>query len=142
MNLYRILAGHISPKDSMMAISHYVVANDDTEVYEMIREMYYLPKDDDEYIENKTDDVDEIAEIREDLRNEDGYHYGPARIIREKGNTEDDSEYEDAYYGGQVVKWEVVKEDITDEEIDLLTQLGIFEEEEIVKNRLLGISYC
>jgi len=149
MNLYRILAGHISPKDSMMAISHYVVANDDAEVYEMVKDMFYLPKDLDEYVSEhlETDDEDEEKELREAIAeqyNEMEYasYYTPELIIKKRGNVDDEDQYEDAYYGGSVMKWEIAKEDITQEEIEMLKSLGIFEQDEIIKNRLLGISFC
>ncbi len=147
MNLYRVLTGHIAPKESLMAISHYVLAENDADVYTQIYDMFYLPKNVEEYLDDKlnSDEVEERDELKQEIKEQDlsdEYgHYTPAKIIHMKGNTQDDSQYEDAYYGCTVVRWELVEKSILLCDIEHLERLGIFEDLEKVKSRLASIDH-
>lgn len=80
MNLYRIIIGHASPKDSTAAITHYQLAEDDVEVYDKIKDLFYLSTHEewvDEVKDYYGDDQESIDDMlkNEDIMNADGYFY-------------------------------------------------------------------
>lgn len=125
-NLYRVLIGHLSPKDSQAGIYCYMIAKDDKEVFDRLKkEMYW-------------DDLDEYDED-EASYDMDGDIINTEYIIKNKGDW--NSEVTDLYYGASICKWELVKKNISAEEIKILQNCGIFEDEEVINNRKLGVSY-
>lgn len=124
MNLYSIDFVHYAPKDSEEGVYGYTVANSDEEVYEFIKSepnikgntLYSNYK----YKEDKTYHIynDDYEVIGEETFKE--------RMIRLKGEMNDeDADVSDSYYGVTHLGWTLVKENITEEEIQVLKNVNI-----------------
>lgn len=101
MNLYRIVFEHYSQKDSKTGIVCYIIAKNDKDLYNKIKDHFFY------YYENE-------YETKKEYNN---------RIIRDRGNLED--EVHDLYYGATLYGWELVKENITELQIQVLDELEI-----------------
>lgn len=123
MNLYRVLVVAIAPKDSTTAIIGYRLASGDDE-------MFHFLVDDDQ--------LDRVW-LSDEEEEDNGFH-NEAYLMENKGNYTGDyleSIWPDAYYGGNAYRWEIVKKDLTETEIELINKLGIIEPMKIMKDRLL-----
>ncbi|MFB5758954.1 hypothetical protein [Paenibacillus medicaginis] len=127
MNLYEIKIEHYAPKDSQQGILTYLVANSDEDVYEWLKSdpkldrdrWVYTPYKDNEDDENTYDIYGENYEVI----GEESYK---ERMIRLRGEMNDESvELSDLYYGKTLYGWNLVKEDIKEEEIGSVKRLGI-----------------
>jgi len=101
MNLYKIIFEHYSQKDSKTGIVCYIIAENDKDVYKKIKKHYFYY-------------YDKENESKKEYDN---------RIIRDKGNLED--EVHDLYYGATLYGWELVKENISELQIQILSELNI-----------------
>ena len=115
--LFRVLFNHTAPKDQKVGIEEYVIANSELQVYSYI---------DNEYIYNKwKDNEDKTFDVYDEEWNIIGYEKFKEKIIRIKGEMNDeDYDYSDTYYGITLYGWEFVK-DLTDIEFEALTNIGI-----------------
>lgn len=126
MNLYEIILEHYAPKDSERGIFTYLLTNSDEEVYEWLKtnpnlldgRSIYTP-----YEDNEEDDT--LFEIYNDDFEVVGYEKYKDRMIRLKGELNDEVELTDLYYGMTLVGWRMVKSDIPTEQIELLKDTGI-----------------
>lgn len=127
MNLYKIQVAHYAPKDSHQSIEDYLLAETDEQVYKYIDENLNHGKWTD-----KTKSLDEEEEnefeIYDDKYNVIGTETYKEKIIRLKGDIDDDEEdFSDAYYGITLYGWELVKENIQSDYSELI-ELGIIKQ--------------
>ena len=126
MNLYKIIIKHFSVKDSEESIACLLLAKDDEQVYEWIKTE---PKHIGELsMLNSWKDIEEENEpvnIYDDDYNVVGTETYKEWMIRIKGEVNDeDFENADAYYGNTIYGWELVKENSTNDYVDLI-EVGI-----------------
>lgn len=117
MNLYEIKFTHYSPKDSKEGIVCYLTAKDDEQVYEWMKEG----------IENFTGHEHhtnyEDSESDGDTLDDKPFKES---IIESQGCANNDYvEVSDLYYGATLYRWKLVKEDISQSEIDVLVDAEI-----------------
>jgi hypothetical protein len=112
--LFRIIVLHGAPKDSHTSTETYLVAKDETEVFEWIDKQKNYSK--------WTNDDEGGSAVRED---EDTGEEVPFRdwVMKNKGDLEDQDGWEDSYYGVTKFGWEPVE--ATTEDIAVLIRLGI-----------------
>lgn len=108
MNIYKILITHASPKSNKTAIKEFIIASNDSEVFEYLKISGYTYWDDIEKDDDMYGDVKKIDFIFEN-----------------KGDYELETKWEDLYYGSTMYQWELFKEHVTDAQIDTLIELGI-----------------
>lgn len=134
MNLYKILARCLAPKSSYNFEDGYVLAENESDLYDkLVDKTYwneksfdeildYLPKKNqvkkflnlDEYYEFTKEDEKIILELWKQY------------VISTKGEIGSDwANYEDLFYGDIHYGWELVKENLNEEEIKILTNLKI-----------------
>ncbi|MGG0667824.1 hypothetical protein ABE073_04760 [Lederbergia citrisecunda] len=127
MNLYEIMMEHYAPKDSQKGIYTYLVAECDEAVYEWLKQEKQLK--DERVIYNSykySEEDDDIFELYDDNYEVVGTETFKERMIRLKGNLYDEEEsFDDLYYGKTLLGWKTVKEEITEEEIDVMQRTGI-----------------
>lgn len=128
MNLYEIRLNHFAPKGNQEGIYTYLAAHSDENVYEWIKKSKELK--DGRYLftswEDKEGDEEESADVFDDDGETIGTESFKERMIRVKGDMYDDYvELYDLYYGETLVGWNMVKEKISDSDINLLQELGI-----------------
>lgn len=106
MNLYRILVEHYAPKDCLESIAGYLLAKDESEVYDVIKDansekfgMYlgWVGDEDELYWNEETEE--------EDLTHKEW-------VILNKGEMSDDQFITDLYYGVTLVGWELIEENV------------------------------
>lgn len=127
MNLYEIMLMHFAPRGSEQGIFTYLLARSDEEVYEWLKTNPSLPDGRSLYTpfydsesDNKTF---EIYNAEYEVVGHETYR---ERIIRLKGDLNDeDVELSDLYYGQTLVGWDVVKSNISVEQVELLKDSGI-----------------
>ncbi|MCY8922132.1 hypothetical protein [Bacillus atrophaeus] len=126
MNLYEIMLEHFAPKGSERGIFTYVLAQSDEEVYEWLKtdpslsdgRAVYTP-----YQDNEADG--KTYAIYNQSFDIVGHEKYKDRMIRLKGELNDEVELTDLYYGMTLVGWSMVKADIPTEQIELLKDTGI-----------------
>jgi len=112
MNLYKILFKHYSQKDSEEGIKKFILAKNDTEVFDHIEEKHNY---------GTWGDQEEDFEPEED-----GPQTYKEKLIKLKGQMYDeDYELHDLYYGATLYGWELVQENISGVNISILKQIGI-----------------
>lgn len=111
MNLYKERFVHYSPKDFKCGIHKYFIAENDKECYHKV-----YGKDADSIFGEGSFFFD--GESIESKRQE---------IIEVKGEMNLDYEVQDAYYGVTVKGWELVKEDLSEDDIVYLKRMNIIE---------------
>lgn len=112
MNLYEIMFTHYAPKDSKTGILHYLVANSDEEVYKWLKN-----GNGDVYVSYEYSEED--GEMLDDNPFKES-------IIESRGCMFNDyMEVTDLYYGATQVGWILKKENISQEEIEILKGVGI-----------------
>lgn len=116
MNLYEIRFVHYAPKDSKEGTVCYLVAKDDENVYEWLKviegftsyEHYTIYKDSEE----EGDKLDGVP-FRES-------------IIESRGCANNENiELHDLYYGATTYYWKAAKENISEDEIKMIKDMGI-----------------
>ncbi|MGZ9868171.1 hypothetical protein ACU3L3_07090 [Priestia endophytica] len=127
MNLYEIMLEHYSPKDSEKGIFTYLVAQSDEEVYEWLKANPKLK--DGRWLLTTFEDYErdeKTYEIYDDDYEVIGEESFKEKMIRLKGTINDeDQSFDDLYYGLTLYGWELVKEDITEEQLKVLEETNI-----------------
>lgn len=134
MNLYKILARCLAPKSSYNFEDGYVLAENESDLYDkLVDKTYWNEKSFDEildYLPKKNqvkkflnlDEYYEFTEEDEKIILELWKQY----VISTKGEIGSDwANYEDLFYGDIHYGWELVKENLNEEEIKILTNLKI-----------------
>lgn len=126
MNLYKINFTHYAPKDSKEGIITYLVAIDNEQVYEYIKSE---PRINDNGLYNSWKDCEDdnkVYDIYDNNYNVIGTESFKERMIRLGGEMYDeDADVSDSYYGVTHLGWELVKEDISIEEMGIIKNAGI-----------------
>lgn len=127
-NLYKITFSHHGPKNSEKGIKTYLLANTDDEVYEWFKtakdpdfpnSQWMFPYWDDEETEQ------EVFDVYDDKYNAIGTETYKEKIIRLKGNINDDEvDFTDSYYGITLYGWEFISE-VDEAQSEILLKLGI-----------------
>lgn len=123
MNLYKITFTHTAPKDQAKGIKGYLLAENEEQVYNYIDKKYNYEswKDSDE------DEDREPIELYDEDYNVIGTETFKEKMLRIKGEMNDeDYDYSDAYYGIELLGWELVKEN-TEVDYTEMIDLGIIE---------------
>ncbi|MDY8021116.1 hypothetical protein [Paenibacillus polymyxa] len=127
MKVYKIMFEHFSQKDSQKGILTYLAADSDSEVYEWLKSepssenwgnIYnnYNHKEEDNEVFDIYDNDFSIVD-QESFRD---------RMIRLHGDMFDENvELSDLYYGATLYGWEVVKENISFNDIKIMRDLGV-----------------
>lgn len=122
MNLYRVLFEHHSPKDAEIGIKTYLLASNNEGVYNFITNDNRVNSGWEYYQEETYTLFDEECNVI-------GTETFKEKVIKAKGDMFDEELSEnvlqDLYYGATVFGWELVKENITNEESELLIKTGI-----------------
>lgn len=127
MNLYTIDFIHYSPKDSEEGMYGYIISENDESVYEWIKTQPKITEDKTLYnsYSDYEDDKKEY-EIYDEDYNPIGKENFKERMVRLHGEMYDeDAPTEDLYYGLTYIGWSLVKENISDNEIEVLKNLKI-----------------
>lgn len=125
MNLYKIILEHYAPKDKEVGIFTYLTANSDEDIYEWLKNEPTLQDGrwitvswvykDEECFTIYNDDCDPVGE--ETFKE---------RMIRLKGDINDDeADLDDLYYGRTLFGWELIKESVNEQDVNVLKKLGI-----------------
>jgi hypothetical protein len=127
MNLYEIMMEHYAPKDSEKGIHTYLAANSDEEVYEWLKSEPILKDGRQIYLPwGMSEEDGEEFEIYDNNYEVIGTETFKDKMIRIKGDMNDeDVELTDLYYGRTLVGWDLVKENISGEELGFLASAGI-----------------
>nr|WP_241264921.1 hypothetical protein [Bacillus velezensis] len=127
MNLYEINFKHFAPKDSEQGIFTYLYAKTDNDVYEWLKTDPKLSNGRWIYTDYKDQEEEgEKFEIYDDTFEIVGYETYKERIIRLKGEINDESvELNDLYYGQTLIGWKKVGSNISLEQIEVAKDLGI-----------------
>jgi hypothetical protein len=113
-NLYKIKLRHCSPKDYADAIKIYVIAKNDEEVFNHINKnyVYHSWTEDEEYTHVPELETKEGKYLTFDTYKE--------YIMAAKGDWEDEKLYRDLYYGATLHAWDLVKENLSAVEVEVL----------------------
>lgn len=143
MNLYRIKVKHLSRKDSHTSIQGYIVAEDESELYDILCDgVAYWNEKLYETMYNNVNNFSKLAnkipswfeENNEvvDFSNAPKEHLTTLEelwkeyVISTKGELNSDwANYDDLFYGQTHYGWELVKEGVDDSELDVLSRLDI-----------------
>jgi hypothetical protein len=127
MNLYEIMLEHYAPKDSEKGIFTYLVAQSDEEVYEWLKASPKLK--DGRWLLTTFEDYErdeKTYEIYDDDYEVIGEESFKEKMIRLKGTINDeDQSFDDLYYGLTLYGWELIKKDITEEQLKVLEETNI-----------------
>lgn len=128
MNLYKILVTHLVTKNKYNEIRGYVIADSDQEIFD------YLctePKINGVYCFNSWNEEDYCSECEDDERLKldceecISLEEKKLQILQNKGDIEEDYSSNDLYYGKTYYDWELVGEDISSTDKQVLENLGI-----------------
>jgi len=127
VNLYEIRFVHYAPRDDEEGIFNYLVANSDEDVYEWLKSDPELKDGRHIFTGYKfKEEDDEVFEVYNDNYRVIGTETFKERMLRLKGDMlDEEAELNDLYYGKTLWGWRLVKENITQQEIDTLLSLGI-----------------
>jgi hypothetical protein len=127
MNLYEIMMEHYAPKDSEKGIHTYLAANSDEEVYEWLKSEPILKDGRQIFLTwGMSEEDGEEFGIYDNNYEVIGTETFKDKMIRIKGDMNDeDADFSDLYYGKTFIGWSLIKEGITNEEIQVLKKLGI-----------------
>jgi hypothetical protein len=109
MNLYKVLMTHAAPKGYETAIKEYIIAEDDKAVFNYLKDKSGYTYWDD--VENDKDEYGDMLKID--------------YIFEEKGDVNCDDKWCDLYYGSTMYSWNLFKEDLDQEEIEVLVTLEV-----------------
>lgn len=111
MKLFEIISNHYSPKDCHSSTMDYVLAEDENQVYDFIKDKYGWIGDEDElYWDEET--KEETATHRES-------------VIKNQGELEEEQYLNDLYYGVTLYGWEIIAEDVDIKDFQKSIELGI-----------------
>lgn len=118
---------HFASKGSEKGIHTYLIANSDEDVYEWLKLEKKLKDERRLFVLHSQEEVEkEVFELYDDKYNEIGKETYKERMIRLKGNINDDNvELENRYYGETLIGWKTIKENISAEETSILMKSGI-----------------
>lgn len=118
MNLYRIISSHYSPKDSFTSTLCFLLADNEEQIYNFIKNCSSIFE---EYVAwcGAEDDLYWNEETNEDDLTHKEW------VVLNKGELDCDEFLEDLYYGQTLFGWELVKEDITESDQLVLTNLKV-----------------
>lgn len=137
MNLYKILVKHLAPKDNHTSIETYISAENEDKLYDLMCEftcwneesftgiMRVIPE---RFLKYKDSfyEPDEITGECIDIQQEEILNAWKKYVISTKGEIGSDwADYDDLFYGKTHYGWELVKEDLQDDEFQILKQLQI-----------------
>lgn len=129
MNLYKVISIHYAPKDNNEGIECFLLANSDEEVYEQIANTLNVewPTEEKEITEEKEQEDDNVDDEEDYSYDIDGEPATKKQLILHlKGDdSEDVYEFADLYYGQTRYTWQLLKENISDEEVIVLQNCGI-----------------
>ncbi len=119
MNLYRIISSHYSPKDSFTSTLCFLLAENEEQIYDFVKNCSY-----DQFNEsiNWCGDEDELY-WNEETEEEDLTH--KEWVLLNQGELECDDFLTDLYYGQTLIGWELINEDIAENEQLILTNLKV-----------------
>ena len=119
MNLYKITFSHSAPKDTGNGIKTYLLAENEEMVYG------YIDREFNHECWKYQEDENEIFEIFDKHYNEIGTETFKQKIIRIKGEMNDENyDYCNAYYGITLYGWELVERGTTTDFTKMI-ELGI-----------------
>ncbi|MNW60375.1 hypothetical protein D3C74_383550 [compost metagenome] len=127
MNLYKIMFAHYSPKDSEEGIVTYLVANSHEEVYEWLKSEPQLSNGNKLFNTYKYSESDDKTY---EIYGEDWIVIGEEsfkeRMIRLHGEMFDEEvDVSDTYYGVTLYGWELIKEDVRPDVLQMIKDYGI-----------------
>jgi hypothetical protein len=127
MILYVIMMEHYAPKDSEKGIHTYLVANSDEDVYKWLKSEKELNDGRQIFLSwRDSEDEGESFEIYDNNYEVIGEETFKEKMIRIKGDINDeDADFSDLYYGKTFIGWKLIKENITNEEIEVIKSVGI-----------------
>lgn len=109
MNLYKVKITHAAPKGYNEAIKEYLIANNEQEVFEYLKNNSGYTYWDD--IERDEDEYSDIKKI--DF------------IFEKKGDSQLSNKWEDLFYGSTMYDWELYRENLGQLVIDVLVSTDI-----------------
>ena len=127
LNLYEIQFEHFAPKDSEKGIYTYLAARNDEAVYEWLKSDPELKNGKHIFTgyEQYEEDEEEYEILDEDY-NVIGTETFKERIIRLKGDINDEEkELDDLYYGATIMGWKLVKEGIDQKTLQIIKDSGV-----------------
>lgn len=120
MNLYTLNFEHFSQKDSEQGIYTYLVAENDEAIYEWLKTEPSI-KDTTLHNSYKYDEEEKTYDIYDDDYNVIRVETFKERMIRLQGEMYDEEvELNDLYYGKTLIGWELIKENILEEDVSVL----------------------
>lgn len=126
MNLYSINFIHYAPKDSEQGVYGYVIASDDESIYEWIKSEPKITEDKTLWNSYADYEIEREYEIYDSDYNVIGIESFKDRMIRLCGEMYDEeADVSDAYYGVTHYGWSLIKEEISNNEIEVLKSLKI-----------------
>lgn len=128
MNLYAIKFTHYAPKDGETGIYGYILAANDESVYEWIKSEPKISDDKILYNSYEYYEEEKSYDLYDNNYDVIGTETFKERMIRVGGEMYDeDADVSDAYYGVTHLGWDLVKEDISEDEVKVLKGLGILQ---------------
>ncbi|KAF6620659.1 hypothetical protein HFE03_07980 [Paenibacillus sp. EKM102P] len=127
MNLYKIMFEHFSQKDSQNGILTYLAANSDSEVYEWLKSEPYSESWGNIFnnynYKEKDNEVFDIYDNDFSIIDQESFR---DRMIRLHGDMYDEEvELSDLYYGATLYGWNLVRENISFNDIKIMRDLGV-----------------
>lgn len=127
MNLYKHTFEHYSQKDSESGIKKYFVAKNAEEAYEIVYGQWGSKYENSVIEDMDPDDVDEEWYVTEEQ--------AKAKVLEVGGDLnlkdgEQENWFQDLYYGLIIEGWELVKEDLSENDFISLRRLKIIEVED------------
>lgn len=126
MNLYKIKFEHFAPKGSEEGIVTYLFAASDEEVYKWLKSEPRI-NDNSIYSGYSYHEADEeIFDVYDNEFNVIGQETFKEKMIRLRGNIHDEeADVSDAYYGVTLYGWDLVKEKVSTDVVEVAKNLGI-----------------
>lgn len=125
MNIYKIEFLHAAPKDTERGLKCLLLAENEEQVYEWIKSE---PKIGELSLYNEwadSEEENEEFEIYNDNYDVIGKENFKQKMIRLKGQmNDDDYDYSDSYYGITLFGWNLLKENVNTDYLELI-ELGI-----------------
>lgn len=123
MNIYKIVFRHISPKDNKEGLETLLLAASDRDVYD------YIDKEHTSGCWSDRDREDGLHTVYDDDCNLVGTETYRERMLRLKGELDDgEVDLSDAYYGITLYGWELLEEDVSVEDFDMLRRYGLLKQ--------------
>lgn len=128
---------HFSPKDSQQGLITYLVANSSEDVYEWFKKEPQLPDGNRLFNSYKYSEEDnKVFELYDDKYNIIGEENFKEKMIRLGGEMfDEDRELNDLYYGLTLYGWELVKEGVKPDALQMIKDYGI-QIEQVAKSEI------